>query len=405
MSDQGASRRGFLKSAVLTGAGLGALSHLSIAQDGSQKGSGAEPAARVPRKTLGRTGEKVPVLVMGCAQKFNAKYDKLLHRAFKEGVDYLDTALVYEDGQSHKTIAPFLKQIGDRKKLWITSKGPGRGGGDFVKAYEKELDTCLEQLQTDYLDLYFMHAVDNVDRLDPEFLQMGERMRKSGKTRFFGLSCHGENEVDVMNKAARVGGIDVIMFRYHFARYGDLALNKAIDACKKAGIGLIAMKTQDSVPKDQEEVVGFRSKDFTLGQAKLKAVWADERIDSAVSHMDNTKVLQENIAAAKSPVRLSMNEFQQLQRLATARAGYACQGCAQICESRIEGETKVADTLRFLMYHEAYGEPGKARRLYDRLTPAQRVIEGVDFTAAAAACPRQIDIAARMERAREVLSA
>ena len=404
MSNEGSSRRAFLKTALASGAALGAIPHLTLrADDAPAAGQAAAPAERVPRKTLGKTGEKIPILLMGCAQAFDARYDKLLHRAFRQGVDYLDTALSYEDGQSHKTIAPFLTQIGDRKTIWITSKGSGSADGDALKAYAKELDSCLEQLGTDYLDLYFMHGIDDVARLEPAFVQMGERLRKSGKTRFFGFSCHGSDVVALMNKAAKVGGMDAIMFRYHFAKYGDLELNKAIDACKKAGIGLIAMKTQDSVPKDQEEVVGFRSKNFTLGQAKLKAVWADERIDAAVSHMDNTTTLQENVDAAKSPVQLSMHEFQQLQRLATARASYACQGCSHLCEPQVSGDTKIADTLRFLVYHEAYGEPEKARRLCAALSPAERAIDGVDFRAAAAACPRGIDIAGRMRHARQVL--
>ncbi len=174
MSENGTSRRGFLKSAIASGAAVGAWSHLSLAAEGETPAAGgAAPAPTVPRRKLGGTGQEIPILLMGCAQKFDEKYDKVLHRAFKDGVDYLDTALVYEDGQSHKTIAPFIKQVGDRKKLWITSKGPGEADPDKVKAYEKELDTCLAQLQTDYLDLYFMHAVDDPARLAPRVHQDG----------------------------------------------------------------------------------------------------------------------------------------------------------------------------------------------------------------------------------------
>ncbi len=396
-----------MKSAVAAGSGLGALPALSLSAQGKTDEKTAEEVlpARVPRKTLGTTGESIPILLLGCAQKFDEKYDKILHRCYKEGVDYLDTALVYADGMSHKTIAPFLEQIDDRKSIWITSKGMGRTGEPSPETYTKELDICLEQLGTDYLDLYFMHALDDPQYLDPEYIKMGEALRKSGKTRYFGFSCHGGRQVELLNKAAQVGGLDAIMFRYSFSRYGDLELNKAIDACKKAGIGLIAMKTQDSVPADQEEVVAFESKNFNLAQAKLKAVWADERIDSAVSHMDNTKKLAENVEAAKSPVQLSMNEIQQLRRIARATAEYSCQGCSRLCESRVEGEVKVADTLRFLMYHEAYGEPEKARKLYRELRPEERALEGVDFRAASAACPQGIDIARRMEHARRTLTA
>ena len=396
----GTSRRNFLKTAAITGAGLGLGGSIQAAQ--APEADKAAPAPTVPRKTLGSTGEKIPILVLGCAQRFDDKYDKILHRAYSSGVDYLDTAHVYADGWSHKTIVPFLEQIGDRKKIWITSKFPAKPG--TVEGFDKGLDTCLSELQTDYLDLFFMHALDDPKHLDPEYIKMGESMRKSKKTRFFGFSCHGDRQLELLNKAAQVGGIDVIMFRYSFAQYGDLELNKAIDALKKQGVGLIAMKTQDSVPKDQAEVVQFKSRNFNLAQAKLKAVWADERIDAAVSHMDNTTKLKENVDAARSPIQLSMNEFNQLQRLATATAAYSCHGCSQICEPHVGGETKIADTLRFLMYHESYGEQDKARTLFSRMTPQERTIAGVDFSKAAAACPRGIDIAARMQQAEERLA-
>lgn len=395
------SRRTFLKTAAVStvGLGVGSAAADSTATDSPSKIS--EPA-KVPRKQLGKTGEDIPILLLGCAQKFDPKYDKILHRAYKQGVDYLDTALVYADGQSHKTIAPFIKQIKDRKKLWITSKGPSKDA--TVASYTKDLDTCLAQMETDYLDLYFMHFIDDPKFLDPEYIKMGENMRKSGKTRYFGFSCHGDRQVECLNRAAEVGGIDAIMFRYSFARYGDLELNKAIDACKKAGIGLIAMKTQDSVPSDQDDVKTFESKNFTLPQAKLKAVWADDRIDAAVSHMDNTDKLAENVAAAKSYKQLTMAELQQLHRMATRRAAFSCQGCSHICESKVEGPVKIAATLRYLMYAESYGEPERGRALYNRLSDAERDLNGVDLRAATSACPQGIQIAERLAQAQRVLA-
>lgn len=405
--DHNLDRRGFLKSALLAGAGMGALGRPVAAQDGEKGGAEGDPtpSSKVPRKTLGDTGEKIPILLQGCAQKFDSRYDRMLHRGFKRGVDYLDTALVYSGGQSHRTLAPFIKQIGDRKKLWITSKAPHRRNRADAGSFERDLSTCLQQLETDYLDLFFMHALDNPKYVTKKYVQLGERLKKTGKIRFFGFSCHSGNVVDLMNRAANLGGgIDAIMFRYNFSQYGDRALNRAMDACKKANIGLIAMKTQRSVPANQEDVVKFQSDKFNLAQAKMKAVWLDERIDSAVSHMDNLQKLNENVAAAMSPVKLGMNDFQQLNRLASSTASYACQGCSQHCEPHVPGDMKVADTLRYLMYHECYGEKDKARELYAQLTGSERASEGVDFSAAASACPEGIDIAARLKRARELLA-
>jgi hypothetical protein len=402
------TRRGFLRTLAGTGAGLGltAAGVGSCTSDAeSTEGAEAQAASlgplpeRVPRRKLGSTGQEVPILLMGCAQKFDPKYDKLLHRAFKEGVDYLDTALSYAGGQSHRTIAPFLKQIGDRKKIWITSKGGVRP--DAPQSIPDLVDRCLKQLETEYLDLFFMHGINRLRVLEKEFIAQGEALKKAGKIRFFGFSCHDGNVAELLTKAAEVGGIDVIMFRFNFTQYGELKLNQAIDKCKKAGIGLIAMKTQASVPAEQEEVVGFKSRNFTLAQAKLKAVWSDQRIDAAVSHMDNTKKLAENVVAAKSPLELSMSEFQQLQMLARSAAPYHCQGCSHICEPLLDQPVKVADSLRFLMYHECYGETERARELYHEI--GQCAPDGVDFSRAAAACPQGIDIAQRMRRAYETL--
>ena len=401
MESKDVGRRDFLKKSVLAGASIGSMSGLSDAQDSENKALEPEKEKKVPRRELGGTGKKIPILLFGCSQAFDPKYDKMLHRGFKEGVDYLDTALVYERGQSHATLAPFIKQV-ERENLWITSKGPSTRA--TVESYTKNLDKCLEQLEVDHLDLYFMHYINDLKHLDKEFIEMGERMRKSKKTNFFGFSCHHGNVVELMNKAAKVGGIDAIMFRYSFGQYGDKELNKAIDACKEAKIGLIAMKTQKSVPAEQEEVIKFKSKDFTLGQAKLKAVWADERIDSAVSHMDSIELLDENVAAAKSPIKLSMDDFHQLNQLAAKTSGFSCMGCTQHCEPEVAANTRVADSLRYLMYYECYDEPDKAKRLFRELPAKEREIDGVDFERASRACPEGVDIAGRLKLAQDLLA-
>lgn len=386
-------RRTFLRTTAL-GAAVG-----STAGIGMLPGKLAAANA-MPVKPLGATGVNIPILQLGTSQRMDQKYDKVMHRCFKEGVTVFDTALSYGSGSSHSAIANFIDQMGDRKALWITSKS----GRSSVKGLTKDIDRALEQLRTDYLDLYFMHGIDDEDMLKPEFIKAGDAMKTSGKTRFFGFSCHDGNVVELMNKAAKVGGIDAILFRYNFRRYGDRELNVAIDNCKKANIGLIAMKTMGSVPRDIESVVDFQSKEFTLPQAKLKSVWADERIDSLVSEMDSVNVAKENIAAAKSQSPLTAAEAHQLNQLAALTAGYACNGCNHICENAIASDTAIASQLRFLMYHECYGNDVKAKQLFARLPQNARRFDKKELYRASAVCPQGIDIAARLTRAHELLA-
>lgn len=396
----------FKRTAAVAGAGVIGTAIGAGKADAEVTKLAAERGSLVPRKKLGATGAEIPVVLLGCSQRFDPQYDTTLHRAFKAGVNYLDTAQSYANGQSHKTLAPFIKQVG-RENLWITSKVGGNGKTVEPDNYRRNLqEYVLPDLQVDSLDMFFMHSVSDTRQLTPDFIKMGEGLKKDGLTRFFGFSCHLGNVVELLNTAAAVGapGIDGIMFRYNFSMYGDLELNKAIDACKNAGIGLIAMKTQASVPQDHDEVQNFVSDNWTLPQAKLKAVWADDRIDAAVSEMSNTQQVEENTNAAMSTEPLAMKEFMQLNQYAARTAGSRCQGCNHICESRVAGELKIADTLRFLMYAECYGKVDRARELYHELSPGERDFALTDLRAAAASCPQGIDIAKRLMDAHRLLA-
>lgn len=402
MNNERFGRRDLFKRAA-AGAGMGLL--------GTSIGGAAlaqEPAVpmsdKVPTRVLGSTGEKIPILLMGGGQAFDPVYDRLLHRAFKDGLTYIDTADNYANGRSHEGLGAFIEQVG-RKNVWITSKSGLHGSGGALlppEVFRKEIEAAMPALRTDYLDMYFMHGIQDPRNLDPEYIQMGQDMKKRGFTRFFGFSCHDGTVVELLNKAAKIGsaGIDAIMFRYNFTLYGDLELNKAMDACIKAGIGLIGMKTQTSVPEDNQFVKKFQSQNFNLFQARLKAAWADERITACVSEITNTRILKENADAAKSEIQLSMRELMQLNEYARATAHHRCQGCNHICESRVDGDLRIADTLRYLMYDECYGKHEEARRLYHALRPEQRDFRGLDLAAATAACPQGIPIARRLEQAR-----
>lgn len=395
------SRREWFRQSLATGAvlaGAAAFSGKALAQDPQ-----ALVNLEMPTRVLGATGQKIPILLMGGDQPFDPTHDKSLHRCYEVGVRYYDSSVAYTNGQGHKALGAFIQQVG-RDKVWITSKGLMPLGKGNAGSYEKVLERFLPDLQTDHLDMYFMHGISEPNRLDPEYIEMGKRIKSRGLTRFFGFSCHEGNVVELMNHAAQIGsaGIDAIMFRYSFAQYGDLELNKAIDACHKAGIGLIAMKTQASVPGDVDAVKKFQSENFTLGQAKLKSVWADERITAAISSMTNLKLIDENAAAAKSPQPLAMSDFVQLQRYAAHTSGDRCLGCSQHCESRLAASPEIAKRLRYLMYAECYGQTDEARALYRQLMPLPA--EGDWLDAAAQACPQRIDIRTRLKRADEILA-
>ena len=142
----------------------------------------------------------------------------------------------------------------------------------------------------------------------------------------------------------------------------------------------------------------FQSKQFTIGQAKLKAVWADERIATICSEMDSVQVVKENTEAAKSPLALGSDEWRQLRHL-------ACMGCRSHCEPATGTPLRVADTLRFLSYGETYGNLDKARGLFHAQPHEARTLTGADLAAAEAACPQGIALTQRLPYAMKILGA
>jgi predicted aldo/keto reductase-like oxidoreductase len=136
----------------------------------------------------------------------------------------------------------------------------------------------------------------------------------------------------------------------------------------------------------------------------LKAVWSDERLSAAVSHMDTLDKLKENIAAALNKTTLAQAEIESLEQYAQSTKHLYCAGCQHICGAAAPPGVQIGTTLRYLMYHDVYSEPEKAKELFAGLPEEARRIENVDFSRAAELCPNGIDIPSHMRRAAKVLA-
>ncbi|OGL18826.1 MAG: hypothetical protein A3K12_04280 [Candidatus Rokubacteria bacterium RIFCSPLOWO2_12_FULL_71_19] len=428
-------------------AGAGAL---GLGAPGRALAQAGSAASEMPTAVFGRTGERIPKLVFGTSFPLTLP---LLKRAVDLGVTYFDLADCYVGGRSERVAGDFLQRTGLRKRIWITTKSDAHDPDGF----ERTLQGSLGRIQVDQVDLLFLHNLEDGAYLSPALKSRVEKLKRDGKIRFFGFSTHASTVVETMTLAARLGWVDAIMFKYNFRSYGDRPLNDAIDACKKANIGLIAMKTQGShysfaqrVPPFQakgftrhqavlkavwqdsridaivsckkanigliamktqgshysfaQRVPPFQAKGFTRHQAVLKAVWQDSRIDAIVSEMTNFDQLEQNVAAALDRTRPGALEIDSLRRHAEATEHLYCHGCEQHCAPALARPVRVADTLRLLMYHDEYGEPERARRLFTAIPPAERALGEVDFAPASRACPHCLDVAALMDRARRVLA-
>ena len=238
------TRREFVTTVGLAGlalAGRGATAALAAPEPPP-----ATQADTVPRRQLGKTGVDVSILSLGCM--FDTINNQLLlKQALKWGVTYWDTAEHYGNTLSEEGIGRFFSRNPEaRQKVFLVTKLDAKGG-DFTK----RLDQCLQRMQTSHLDLFLVPAVDAVDQLTPAIRDWAAAMKKAGKFKFFGFATHTNME-DCLLGAAKLDWIDVVMTTYNFRVMGSPKMQEAVDACAKAGVGLVAMKSQAGRPSGSE---------------------------------------------------------------------------------------------------------------------------------------------------------
>ena len=406
------SRRDFIKTAGAAGLGS-ALIHLSALTPAHGSSTAKVPAQMVvPTRPFGKTGIDVSILSLGGVLRSS---DLLIFRqAFKMGVTYWDTADSYGRGKNEKAIGKyFAKFPNDREKVFLVTKG---GTSDPQKLTEK-LNTSLQRMNTSYVDLYFIHYVNDVkSELTDEVKVWAEKAKAEGKIRFFGFSTH-KNMENCMLEGAKLGWIDGIMMSYNYRLMVKDKMKRAVDACVKAGIGLTAMKTQAAFTAYFYAAIGsetddalkmtqnFLKKGFTAEQAKLKAVWENPNIASICSAMPNMTILQANVAAASNKQKLSGGDRQRLEQYAQQTAPGYCAGCANICEQAVDCDIPISDILRYSMYHHSYGDRDTAVTLFNALpTDIKANILKADYSKAEKYCPQKIQIGKVLKKTHEDLA-
>ena len=152
------SRRDFIKK------GLTGITAAAIAPSLIKSEVKKSEEKNIIYRTLGKTGMKVPIVSMGV---MNAENPKLVESALENGMNYLDTAHVYQRGRNEQMLGEVLKGV-KRDSYFIATKVPGNHSDrktglytnktdpeDFLKKFE----ISLQRLGLDHVDVLFLHSV------------------------------------------------------------------------------------------------------------------------------------------------------------------------------------------------------------------------------------------------------
>jgi len=381
-SQENCDRRAFLKAGALGAAGV-------LAAPGLARAADRNPAPKPGHRILGRTGLEVSVVSLGA---FQVKETEIMQAAFEHGANFVDTSRIYLDGRNERQVGEAIRAYGGKvhvlTKFWCDQPREGM---------EKSVDDSLATLKIDCVDVLMIHRVEDPKKvLDGPAREVIVKAREQGKTRFIGVSTH-KNEAGIIQAVLDDPDklFDCVLLTYSYMSPPEV--KEAIARAAKAGVGIIAMKTQ---------MGGYKGKEFgdiTPHQAALKWVLNDPNIACAIPSMVNLKQVKEDMAVmkmfAENQAALTPDDSIKLSRYSGALASRFCYRCGACMPSCPFG-ADIPVINRCIMYAEGYGDLSLAQATRAREMPA---FPCVDCAQCVARCPRGVDLPARTAQARRLL--
>ena len=263
-------------------------------------------------RTLGRTGEQVSAIGMGGFHI--AKHGlsdeasiRLIRSAIDRGITFMDNSWDYNEGQSEILMGKALKD-GYRQKVFLMTKIDGR----TKESAESQIETSMERLQTDHIDLVQHHEILRFDDPDRIFAESGanEAMiaaKKAGKIRFIGFTGHKDPHIHLyMLKVAEEHGfhfdtaqMPLNVMDAHFRSFAQLAVPELV----KQEIGVLGMKSMgDGVILKSKVVTPIECLHYSLSLPT----------SVVITGIDKPEILDQAIEAVKTFKPLNREQISQL---------------------------------------------------------------------------------------------
>jgi aryl-alcohol dehydrogenase-like predicted oxidoreductase/NAD-dependent dihydropyrimidine dehydrogenase PreA subunit len=351
--------------------------------------------------TLGKTGLKVSRLGFGG----NAASDpSVIAAAFDTGVNFFDTARIYNNGNSERMLGAVF--AGKRKDVVFATKTAATTKDEALR----DLDASLKALGTDYVDIWHLHGRNAPADIADGVFEAQRIAKQQGKIRFAGVSMHFTMK-DMIPYLMKLGQTDVILAAYNFSMPPDMEMEKTIAAARQAGIGIIAMKTMaggfariqrgDRLYTDNPKALTDRLKQPGAMVSALKWAFRNKNVDTAIVGITDRDQLGENAAAVAQPFTDGDRGLLSAQ-LDFIRPLYCrmCGACAGACPRGLP----VADMLRILSYADGYGQFPLARERFLALPEGVRQVRCADCSVCAVRCPNGVRVPDRLRKAQEWLA-
>lgn len=409
------SRRDFLSKSAAGLASVGILGGTGSAlaaepgKEDKEKKKQEKQKGPLIHRPLGKTGLKLPIVNMGV---MNAHNPELVKKSYELGIRHFDTAAVYQRGRNEEMLGKALNEMKARDKSIIATKAymptaqrTGISHKDAKKFILDSAEKSLKRLNTDYIDIFYIHNVFTLEFLNnPGIKEALQILKEKKKVKHIGFTTH-KNMAECLNDAAKSNFYEVILTVYNYSMGNNAKLIDAMKNAYKKGIGLVAMKTQCQQTWFRQNLEPKESQSFYEGKinhsALLKWVMRNDFFATSVPGYTTFDQLHEDMKVAQNldytPEEKSFLENRNV-KLAMNSVCHQCHDCVATCPKGVI----VPELIRTHMYAVSYNNFYEARATLDNIPKEKSIQTCHTCKTCTAKCTRTVQITDRIDELKTI---
>ena len=361
--------------------------------------------------TLGFGAMRLPMIEKENGEKIvdDEQAIPMIHEAFDNGVNYIDTAPYYLEKLSEKTVGKSLK--GYRDKVHLSTKYP-TGNASYDNLFQ-ELEKSLKNLDTDYIDFYHMWGInlDNFkNNLDVKggVIEAALKAKEQGLIKHLSFSFHDKPEN--MKEIIDSGYFESVLLQYNLL---DRSNEANIDYAHEKGLGVVVMGPvaggRLGAPSEViKEMLGDKAN--STADLALRFVLANPHVTVALSGMGSMEMVKENLGVANIEGHLTATEKEKVEKMIAEKQALAklyCTGCNYCLPC--PKELNIPHIFNLMNYHKIYGLTDYAKDEYKKIVDGKAekqkpISECVECGACEKKCPQKLSIIKQLKETEQTLS-
>lgn len=301
---------------------------------------------------------------------------ELIDRTLAQGINYFDTAYVYNGGDSERCVGAALSKH-PRESYYLATKYAIRANPNYKAVFEEQ----LSRLQTDYIDFYLLHCL--TDGNLEQYLTSGcidyfEEQQRQGRIKYFGFSSHASPET--LEKMAERRDWDFAQLQLNYFDWRFARTKEEYEILTRLGIPVMVMEPVRggrlaSLTPETEAALKAAHPDWSVASWALRWVRKLPNVQVILSGMSNLEQLQDNVATFEDMEPLSdqdeallmevCEKFRSQIVVPCTACRYCCDGCPvkinipEYLRAYNAGKVEGAGAARSILAKiETVGKPG-----------------------------------------------